>query len=344
MKRIPALLITGGAGYIGSHVVAQLGERGERIVVLDNLSTGHSRAVLHGRLVVGDVGDARLLKLLFREYEFEAVLHFAARIVVPESVARPLEYYDSNTARARTLLAACLDNGVKYFIFSSTAAVYGDPPGRLASEDTPCAPINPYGRSKLMTEWMLQDAGNASAMRYVILRYFNVAGCDSAGRIGQDTPDATHLIKVACQHATGQRPHLNLYGTDYATPDGTCIRDYIHVEDLAGAHLQALSYLRGNNESLVANCGYGHGYSVREVLDTVQRISGQLLDVRESERRPGDMAMVVADNSRIRSRLEWEPTRDDINLIVRSALNWERHTASARLALAAVAGTREVLQ
>ncbi|MEE4303024.1 UDP-glucose 4-epimerase GalE [Wenzhouxiangella sediminis] len=330
MRRIPSILVTGGAGYIGSHVVAQLGEQGERIVVLDNLSTGHSKAVLFGRLVVGDIGNRKLLAALFREYEFEAVLHFAARTVVPESVARPLEYYDCNTARARTLMSACVEHGVKYFIFSSTAAVYGEPPGGTASEHTSPAPLNPYGRSKLMTEWMLQDACNASAMRYVILRYFNVAGCDGAGRIGQDTPGATHLVKVACQHATGQRPHLSIYGTDYATQDGTCIRDYIHVEDLADAHLQALAYLRGNNESLIANCGYGHGFSVREVLETVRRISGQRLDIRESERRPGDMAVVVADNSRIRARLGWKPTRDDIDLIVNSALNWERNMTARR--------------
>lgn len=330
MKRIPSLLVTGGAGYIGSHVVAQLGEFGERIVVLDNLSTGHSRAVLHGRLVVGDIGDTRLLKALFREYQFEAVLHFAARIVVPESVARPLEYYDTNTARARTLMAACLDNGVKYFIFSSTAAVYGDPPGGLAMEDTPPSPINPYGRSKLMVEWMLQDACNASAMRHVILRYFNVAGCDGAGRIGQDTPEATHLVKVACQHATGQRPHLNIFGTDYPTPDGTCIRDYIHVEDLATAHLNALAYLREGSESLIANCGYGHGYSVRELLETVQRVSGCRLDIRESGRRPGDMAVVVAANQIIRDRLGWLPKKDDIELIVRSALDWEKKACAKR--------------
>jgi UDP-glucose 4-epimerase len=330
MRRIPSILVTGGAGYIGSHVVAQLGEQGERIVVLDNLSTGHSKAVLFGRLVVGDIGNRKLLAALFREYEFEAVLHFAARTVVPESVARPLEYYDCNTARARTLMSACVEHGVKYFIFSSTAAVYGEPPGGTASEHTSPAPLNPYGRSKLMSEWMLRDLSAASDLRHVALRYFNVAGCDGAGRIGQDTPGATHLVKVACQHATGQRPHLSIYGTDYATQDGTCIRDYIHVEDLADAHLQALAYLRGNNESLIANCGYGHGFSVREVLETVRRISGQRLDIRESERRPGDMAVVVADNSRIRARLGWKPTRDDIDLIVNSALNWERNMTARR--------------
>ena len=327
MSRLQSILVTGGAGYIGSHLVAMLGEQGEHIVVLDNLSTGHLQAVLAGRLVVGDVGNRRLLHALFREYEFEAVFHFAAKTVVPESVAHPLEYYDNNTARARTLLAACIEHGVRHFIFSSTAAVYGEPPGGVASEHTLPAPLNPYGRSKLMTEWMLQDACNASAMRYVILRYFNVAGCDSAGRIGQDTPGATHLVKVACEHATGKRPFLNIFGTDYDTLDGTCIRDYIHVEDLVTAHVHALGHLRTDRESLIANCGYGHGYSVREVLETVQRVSGRRLDVRASGRRPGDMPVVIADNERIRTRLGWAPRNDDIELIVRSALNWEKLSA-----------------
>lgn len=328
MKRMPALLVTGGAGYIGSHVVARLGEQGERIVVLDNLSTGSAGAVLYGRLVEGDIGDEKLLNKLFREYRFEAVLHFAARTVVPDSVARPLEYYDTNSARARTLMAACVKHGVKHFIFSSTAAVYGAPPDGRASEQTAPAPLNPYGRSKLMTEWMLRDACSASTMRHAILRYFNVAGSDGAGRIGQDTPQATHLVKVACQHAAGQRTHLDIFGTDYATPDGTCIRDYIHVEDLASAHLDALAYLRENNESLTANCGYGHGYSVREVLETVSRVSGRQLDIRETARRPGDMPVVVADNSWIREHLGWKPLMDDIELIVRSAWNWEKHRSA----------------
>lgn len=329
MKRIPTILVTGGAGYIGSHVVALLAEQGKRIVVLDDLSTGYRRAVLGGRLVIGDIGNARLLRALFREYQFEAVFHFAARTVVPESVARPLEYYDTNSARARTLMAACQAGGVKYFVFSSTAAVYGVPSGGVASEDMPTAPLSPYGRSKLMTEWMLQDACNAGAMRYTILRYFNVAGCDSAGRIGQDTPEATHLIKVACQHAAGKRPSLSIFGTDYPTPDGTCVRDFIHVEDLARAHLQALSYLRHGGESLIANCGYGHGYSVREVIDTVRRVSNRQLEIREAARRPGDMPMVIAHNNVIRNRLGWKPERDDIETIVRSAWNWERRPSVA---------------
>lgn len=318
------ILVTGGAGYIGSHVVAQLGERGEDVVVLDNLSTGHPDAVLHGRLIVGDIGDAPLLARLLREFEIETVMHFAARIVVPESVAHPLDYYDSNTARARILLEACRVAGVKHFVFSSTAAVYGDPQGGIADENTPPAPLNPYGRSKLMSEWMLQDLAKVSDLRYVVLRYFNVAGCDPRGRIGQDTPEATHLIKVACQHAVGARAHIDVYGTDYATPDGTCIRDYIHVDDLAAAHLLALDHLRVGGESLTANCGYGHGFSVREVVETLREVHGFPLVVQEAPRRPGDMAMIVADATLARTRLGWKPRFDDIRLIIRSVLAWEQ--------------------
>lgn len=324
MKRKPTVLVTGGAGYIGSHVVAHLGARGERIVVLDNLSTGHSRAVLYGRLVVGDVGDQRLLRALFREYRIETVLHFAARIVVPESVAMPLEYYDCNTAKARTLLAECSRAGVDQFIFSSTAAVYGDLDGGQAREDSATEPANPYGRSKLMTEWMLGDLAAASSMRHVILRYFNVAGCDDLGRIGQDTPEATHLIKVACQHAVGLRPDLEIFGTDYPTPDGTCVRDYIHVDDLAAAHLDALDYLRAGNDSLTANCGYGHGYSVREVIEALRRVHGEALNVRETGRRAGDPPSIVANSDLIRERLGWQPSHDNLDLILESALAWER--------------------
>jgi UDP-glucose 4-epimerase len=323
MTRGP-LLITGGAGYIGSLVVAKLGARGEEIVVLDDLSTGNASAVLHGRLVIGDVGDAALLARLLREHRIETVMHFAAKIVVPESVAQPLAYYDVNTARARVLLDACRQAGVKHFVFSSTAAVYGAPAGGVADERTPPAPMNPYGRSKLMTEWMLADVAAVEPLRYVALRYFNVAGCDLLGRIGQDTPEATHLIKVACQHAVGMRPELRIYGTDYDTPDGTCIRDYIHVEDLADAHLAALDHLRGGGESLTANCGYGHGYSVRDVLDVLERLVGHPLHVVEDERRPGDMPRIVADATLARERLHWTPRCDDLTLIVSSALAWER--------------------
>jgi UDP-glucose 4-epimerase len=318
------ILVTGGAGYIGSHVVARLGGRGEEIYVLDNLSTGNPAAVLHGRLVVGDVGDTELVANLLQSHRIRTVMHFAARIVVPESVAQPLEYYDSNTARARNLLLACRDSGVEHFVFSSTAAVYGDPPGGVADECTPPAPINPYGRSKLMTEWMLRDLSAVSRLRHVILRYFNVAGADRAGRLGQDTPHATHLIKVACEHAVGARPGLQVFGTDYPTPDGTCIRDYIHVEDLAQAHVDALEYLRDGGASLTANCGYGHGYSVREVIGVLETLLGRPLNVAEAPRRAGDMAKIVADSSLARARLGWTPQCDDLDLIVSSALAWER--------------------
>ena len=318
------ILVTGGAGYIGSHVVAQLGERGEDIVVLDNLSTGNADAVLHGQLIVGDIGDAALLDRIMREFNIETVMHFAARIVVPESVAHPLEYYDSNTARARILMDACRANGVKHYVFSSTAAVYGAPAGGIADEATPPAPMNPYGRSKLMSEWMLQDLAAVSSLRYVVLRYFNVAGCDPRGRIGQDTPEATHLIKVACQHAVGARDRIDIFGTDYDTPDGTCIRDYIHVDDLAAAHLLALDHLRRDGESLTLNCGYGHGFSVREVLDTLREVHGAPLEIKEAPRRPGDMAMIVADASRARSILGWKPRFDDLKLILSSVLAWEQ--------------------
>ncbi len=318
-------LVTGGAGYIGSHVVAQLGARGERIVVLDNLSTGNREAILHGELVVGDVGDARLLATLFAEHRFDTVLHFAARIVVPESVAHPLEYYDSNTARARVLLEACREADVRHLVFSSTAAVYGDPVGGVASEETEPAPMTPYGRSKLFTEWMLRDLAAVSPLRYAILRYFNVAGGDPAGRLGQDSPNASHLIKVACQHAVGQRAFLEVFGTDYATPDGTCVRDYIHVADLARAHLDALDYLRADGASLTVNCGYGHGFSVEQVLAVLERLHGMPLDVRRVGRRTGDMPKIVADARLAREVLGWKPRHDDLEGIVRAALAWEWH-------------------
>ena len=322
------ILVTGGAGYIGSHVVRQLGERGEDIVVLDDLSTGNPDAVLYGKLVVGDVGDADLLDRIFREHRIETVMHFAAKIVVPDSVARPLEYYENNTCKPRVLLEACHRAGVRHFVFSSTAAVYGDPEGGVADESTPPNPINPYGRSKLMTEWMLKDLANVSPLRYVILRYFNVAGADPQGRIGQDTPNATHLIKVACQAALGARPHLDVYGSDYPTKDGTCVRDYIHVEDLAAAHLAALEHLRRGEESLTVNCGYGHGFSVREVIGVLRNVHGSEVAVRDAPRRAGDMAMIVADSRLARARLKWTPEHDDLETIVSSALAWERKRLS----------------
>ncbi len=318
------ILVTGGAGYIGSHVVRQLGEAGHEVTVLDNLSTGYREAVLHGRLVVGDSGDVALVVRLLQEHDIDAVMHFAAHIVVPESVSDPLKYYRNNTSNTRNLLEACTRAGVRRFIFSSTAAVYGIPAHVECDEDSPLAPINPYGRSKLMSEWMLQDVAAASTLRYGILRYFNVAGADPGGRIGQSTPEATHLIKVACEAATGQRDYINIFGTDYDTPDGTCIRDYIHVDDLARAHLLALDRLRDGGTSFVANCGYGHGYSVREVLDTVQKVSGMTLDIREAPRRAGDPPALIAKAERIRALLGWTPQHNNLEFIVATALAWER--------------------
>lgn len=321
------ILITGGAGYIGSHVVRQLGERGERLVVLDDLSTGFADAVLYGTLAVGDVGDQTLVRSLLAEYEVDTVMHFAAHTVVPESVCDPLKYYRNNTANSRNLLECCHAAGVRHVVFSSTAAVYGMPAGGAASEDTPTQTINPYGTSKLMTEWMLRDLAAATPLRYVALRYFNVAGCDPGGRIGQSTPNASLLVKVACEAAVGRREHVAIFGTDYPTPDGTGIRDYIHVEDLADAHLRALDYLRGGGSSTVLNCGYGHGYSVREVLAAVERAAGHPLDVRERPRRAGDPPALIAIAERIRQVLGWVPRHDDLDAIVTTALAWEQHLA-----------------
>jgi UDP-glucose 4-epimerase len=318
------ILVTGGAGYIGSHVARQLGERGEDIVTLDNLSTGFRSAVLYGDLVVGDTGDADLVSRLLHERGIDTILHFAAHIVVPESVADPLKYYRNNTANTRSLLQCAVEAGVKHFIFSSTAAVYGMPEGGVASEESPTRPINPYGWSKLMSEQMLRDVSAVTPLRHVALRYFNVAGADPQGRIGQATPEATHLIKVACEHIVGKRDHVSIFGTDFDTPDGTGIRDYIHVEDLASAHLRALDYLRAGGDSTLLNCGYGQGFSVRQVLDAVARTAGQPMTVREGPRRAGDPPQLVARADRIREHLGWRPTHDDLDGIARSALDWER--------------------
>ena len=326
------ILVTGGAGYIGSHVARQLGERGEKIVTLDNLSTGFRGAVLHGAFVEGDTGDAALVSRVLAEHGVDTVMHFAAHIQVPESVAKPLKYYRNNTANTRTLLECCLAAGVRHFVFSSTAAVYGMPPGGVADEGAPTVPINPYGWSKLMSEQMLRDVAAASALRYVALRYFNVAGADPGGRIGQSTPEATHLIKVACQHAVGKRPGIEIFGTDYDTPDGTCVRDYIHVEDLAAAHLGALDYLRGGGANATLNCGYGRGFSVREVLGEVERVAGQRLQVTESGRRAGDPPQLVAAARRIRDTLGWTPRHQDLPGIVATALAWERRLLREPLA------------
>jgi UDP-glucose 4-epimerase len=319
-----SILVTGGAGYIGSHVVRQLGERNEKVVVLDNLSTGFRASVLHGTLVVGDTGDRELVSRLLREHRVETVMHFAAHTIVPESVSNPLKYYGNNTCSTRSLLQCCQEAGVLHFVFSSTAAVYGIPPGGVAAEDTPTDPINPYGMSKLMSEWMLRDLGAATDLRYVVLRYFNVAGSDPGGRIGQSTINATLLTKVVCEAAVGKRPHVAIYGTDYATPDGTGVRDYIHVEDLAEAHLRALDYLRANGASVTLNCGYGHGYSVREVIAMASKLNGGAIATVENPRRAGDPPSLVARAQRIREILKWTPRYDDLETIVRSQLQWER--------------------
>ncbi len=322
------VLVTGGAGYIGSHVVRQLGEAGERVVVLDDLSTGFRQAVLHGELVVGNTGDPKVLEQVFSRFGIDTVMHFAAHTVVPESVADPLKYYRNNTCASRTLLEHALRAGVKHVVFSSTAAVYGIPASGEADETTPTAPINPYGTSKLMTEWMLRDVAAVNPLTYVALRYFNVAGSDPGGRIGQATPKATLLTKVACEVAVGKREYVSIFGTDYATPDGTGVRDYIHVEDLADAHLKALAYLRGGGESTTLNCGYGRGYSVRDVIKMVEAVAGHEIAKREGPRRAGDPPSLIARAARIRERLGWQPRHDDLRTIVSTALAWEQKLAA----------------
>ena len=318
-----AILVTGGAGYIGSHVVLQLRERGEAVVVLDDLSRGFRQSVGATPLIVGDSGDRQLVAGVMREHNVDTVIHLAAFTVVPESVSNPLKYYANNVCGTRNLLQCCAESAVRHFVFSSSAAVYGTPADDLAAEDSPTAPINSYGTSKLVSEWMLRDLAFASDLRYAALRYFNVAGSDMGGRIGQATPGATLLIKVASEAIVGKRPHVSIFGTDYPTPDGTGIRDYIHVEDLAAAHLAALDHLRRDGASAVLNCGYGHGYSVRQVLDSVQRVAGRKLAIREEPRRAGDPAVLVAKADRIRAQLNWTPQLDDLDTIVRSSLDWE---------------------
>jgi len=323
------ILVTGGAGYIGSHVALMLSENGERVVVLDNLSTGFREAVPQGVFVAGEAGDRSLVTGLLREHDIDTVMHFAASTVVPDSVRRPLGYYRNNSCTTRNLLAACRDGGVRHFIFSSTAAVYGVPEDGVAREESPTLPINPYGRSKLMSEWMLRDLSSASPLRHVVLRYFNVAGCDPLGRIGQSTPHATLLIKVACETALGRRPALTLFGTDFPTPDGTGVRDYIHVTDLAAVHLQAIAYLRNGGASRIFNVGYGRGFSVREVIAAVERVHGRPLPVREAARRPGDPPRLIAAGEDVWRVLEWRPKLNNLDEIVHSALRWEERLMAA---------------
>ena len=318
------ILVTGGAGYIGSHVVRMLTDAGEQVVVLDNLSTGFADAVLGAELVVGDTGDRELVSRILTDNRVNTVLHFAAHTIVPESVEKPLKYYGNNTCSTRNLLECCSHAGVKYFIFSSTAAVYGIPEGLSCTEESPLAPINPYGTSKLMSEMMLRDLSIATDMRHVVLRYFNVAGSDPEGRIGQSTEKATLLIKVAAEVVVGEREQLYVFGTDYPTADGTGVRDYIHVDDLADAHIKAIDYLRKGGDSVTLNCGYGHGYSVREVIDAVNRVNGSAIKVREEARRAGDPPTLIAKAEKIQSLLGWIPAHDDLDFIVKTSLDWER--------------------
>jgi UDP-glucose 4-epimerase len=325
-----SILITGGAGYIGSHMVLAALDRGEDVAVIDNLSTGVRGLVAEeAHFHLGNVGDQTLLRDLLRRHKISAVIHFAGSLVVPESVENPLAYYENNTLASRNLIECCIQAEVKHFIFSSTAAVYGNPDNNPVTEGTKPIPASPYGRSKLMTEWMLEDASRAHDFRYIALRYFNVAGADPSGRTGQSTPRATHLIKRACQVALGRVPVLDIFGTDFPTKDGTGVRDYIHVTDLVAAHALALDHLRDGGRSAVLNCGYGHGFSVRQVVDTVANVAGRKLPTRESARRPGDVAEIVADSSRLQSQLGWKPLYNDLQQIVSTAFAWERRLNSA---------------
>ena len=324
-----AILVTGGAGYIGSHVVRRLGEAGENIVVLDNLSKGFRQAVLYGDLIVGDIGDPTALDAVFERYDIESVMHLAAHTIIPESVLAPLKYYRNNACGSGILLDRAIKAGVRHFVFSSSAAVYGMPANGVVSEDSsPTAPVNPYGQSKLMTERMLHDVAAVNPMRYVTLRYFNVAGADPEARIGQSTANASLLIKVACEVAVGKRKQISIFGADYPTFDGTGLRDYIHVEDISDAHVKALAYLRAGGLSTTLNCGYGHGYSVRQVISAVENVAGCSLDKVEGARRPGEPPALIADTSKIRSTLAWEPAYDNLEVIVADTLRWERRLAS----------------
>jgi UDP-glucose 4-epimerase len=320
-----SVLVTGGAGYIGGHMALGLTDAGEKIVIVDNLSTGFAWAVpAAATLVVGDFGDSELVGRLIDEHEVDSIAHFAAKIVVPDSVSDPLGYYLNNTSKARNLIECAVKKGVRNFIFSSTAAVYGETTSEPIAESAALNPMSPYGRSKLMVEWMLADAGRAHDLRHVVLRYFNVAGADPQGRLGQSTPNATHLIKRAVQTALGRHASLDVFGEDYPTRDGTCIRDYIQVTDLIDAHLAALAYLRAGGASLICNCGYGRGYSVKEVVDVVKRVSGVDFKVNVAGRRAGDPAAIIAQADLIRRELGWRPRRDDLDAIVKQALDWER--------------------
>lgn len=319
------ILVTGGAGYIGSHVVKALGEKGHEILVYDNLSSGHEQAVLYGKLVRGDLSDKTFLNNIMENFSPDAVMHFAAFIQVEESVREPLKYYRNNTVNTLNLLEVLRKNSIDNFIFSSTAAVYGIPEKTPVNEDTPLNPINPYGASKTMVEQMLKDLSDASDLNYVSLRYFNVAGADPGGRIGQVYKDPTHLITRALKTAKGEFEKLSVFGTDYQTSDGTCIRDYIHVDDLATAHLLALGYLMETNKSRIFNCGYGHGYTVRQVIETAKKVTGVNFTTVESDRRPGDPPALIAGSARIKQELSWKPEHDDLEFIIKTAWEWEKN-------------------
>ena len=318
------LLVTGGAGYIGSHVLNLLGQEDHEIVVVDNLSTGRKESILYGRHEEKNLEDLDFLEKLFAEEKFDACLNFVGSIIVPESVTEPIKYYKNNTENTLNLMKLCEKHGCHKFIFSSTAAVYGDLDGDVCTEESPTIPLNPYGRSKLMTEWMLEDVSNATNLNYVALRYFNVAGANVDLKVGQCSPQSTHLIKIASECALGKREKMSLYGTDYDTPDGTCIRDYIHVDDLAQAHVDALSYLEKGGESQVMNCGYGHGFSVKEVIATVKKVTGVDFKIEEVGRRDGDAAKLISSAEKIRKVIGWTPKHDDLELIVKTAYEWEK--------------------
>ncbi|MGO3932200.1 UDP-glucose 4-epimerase GalE [Rhodopseudomonas pseudopalustris] len=325
------VLVTGGAGYIGSHTVLALVEAGESVVVIDNLSTGFSSFIPEGvPLFIGDAGDENLVEGVIRNHGVDAIIHFAGSVIVADSMRDPLAYYRNNTMTSRNLLSAAVTCGVKNFIFSSTAAVYGNPDRTPVPEEAPTRPLSPYGCSKLMTEIMLHDTASAYGMNYVALRYFNVAGADPQARIGLATAGATHLMKIAVEAATGQRPLVEVYGADYPTPDGSCIRDFIHVSDLAQAHGAALGYLRQGGTPVTLNCGYGRGYSVLETIEAVRRVAGRNFAVSTAARRPGDIVAMVADTRRIRATLDWTPRYDDLDTIAADALGWERKLVAQR--------------
>lgn len=329
-ENVKRILVTGGAGYIGSHMVAALGEQGFDVLIYDNLSTGHRDAVLSGKLVVGDLQDRRLLTSTLREFKPDAVMHFAAFIQVGESVNEPLKYYQNNAANAINLLDAMMDQGIRNFIFSSTAAVYGHPSTVPITEETALNPINPYGWSKVFVERTLEDISRAKDFRYISLRYFNAAGADPLARIGERHEPETHLIPLILKAAKGEREHIAIHGTDYDTPDGTCVRDYVHISDLVDAHILALTHLSSGGKSDRFNCGYGHGYSVRDVVDIARKVTGINFPVKESQRREGDPPVLVAESSKIRKTLNWKPRYDDLNYIVKTAWEWEKKSSVQR--------------